>query len=74
VQRWYESNGFVQIYSYLHVYVEGKPELAGVFSSELQGLKPVKVFAHYTDEDGRDAIRARFSRVHDCVLYERRFA
>jgi len=29
-------------------------------------------FAHYTGER-LDEIRARFERVHDCVLYERRF-
>ena len=36
------------------------------------GLKPVKVFAHYTGDE-RDAMRDRFERVHDCVCYERRF-
>ncbi len=51
----------------------GRSEIDGVISSELPGLKPVKVFAHYTDEEGRDEIRARFERVHDCVCYERRF-
>lgn len=73
VQRWYESQGFVQISSYLQVYVQGRSETDGVISSELPGLKPVHVFAHYTDEEGRDEIRARFERVHDCVCYERRF-
>lgn len=72
VQRWYESQGFERVYSYLHVYVQGRDELAGVVSSEL-GLKPVQVFAHYTG-DQPDEIRTRFERVHDCVLYERRFA
>jgi ribosomal protein S18 acetylase RimI-like enzyme len=72
VQRWYESQGFEQIYSYLHVYLHGREEIGGAIGSELLGLKPVKVFAHYTDEGGRDEIRARFERVHDCVLYERR--
>ena len=43
-----------------------------MISSELPGLKPLKVFAHYTGEE-RDDIRARFERVHDCVCYERRF-
>jgi GNAT superfamily N-acetyltransferase len=73
VQAWYESQGFVQIYSYLHVYLQGKAEIAGVLRAELPGLKPVHVFAHYTDDDGRNEIRARFGRVHDCVCYERRF-
>ena len=72
VQRWYESNGFVQIRSYLHVYVHGKSETDGVIGAELE-LKPVMVFAHYTG-DRPDEIRARFERVHDCVCYERRFS
>ena len=72
VQRWYESRGFEQIVSYLHVYVHGRSETDGVISSELAGLKPVQVFAHYTGDE-RDEIRARFDRVHDCVCYERRF-
>lgn len=73
VQRWYESHGFVQIFSYLHVYLHGQGEIDGVLRSELlPELKPVKVFAHYTG-DGRDEVRSRFERVHDCVLYERRF-
>lgn len=71
VQRWYESNGFERVYSYLHVYVHGRDELEGVVNAEL-GLRPVKLFAHYTGERPGD-IRARFERVHDCVLYERRF-
>jgi GNAT superfamily N-acetyltransferase len=72
VQRWYESHGFVQIKSYLHVYVHGKSETDGVIGSDFPGLKPILVFAHYTG-DRRDDVRRRFARVHDCVCYERRF-
>jgi ribosomal protein S18 acetylase RimI-like enzyme len=71
VQRWYESHGFEQIRSYLHVYMHGRSEITGVVSAELE-LKPVRIFAHYTG-DRPDDIRARFERVHDCVCYERRF-
>ena len=71
VQGWYESRGFEQLFSYLHVYPHGPGEIEGALRSELPGLKPVKVFAHYTG-DRRDEIRSRFARVHDCVLYERR--
>jgi GNAT superfamily N-acetyltransferase len=71
VQKWYESHGFEQIRSYLHVYMHGRSEITGVVSAELE-LKPVKIFAHYTG-DRPDEIRARFERVHDCVCYERRF-
>jgi GNAT superfamily N-acetyltransferase len=65
-QRWYERHGFVQIDSYLHVYLEREDLRA--FDGE---LRLVKAFAHYTG-DHRDEIRQRFSRVHDDVLYEKR--
>ncbi len=69
--EWYESQGFVQISSYLHVYVHGRAEVDGVLPCELPGLTPVLSFAHYQRD--RDEIRRRFERVHDCVCYERRF-
>jgi GNAT superfamily N-acetyltransferase len=72
VQQWYESRGFVQIRSYLHVYVHGRAEVDGVLTSELPDLKPILTFAHYQG-DRRDEMRKRFARVHDCVCYERRF-
>ena len=72
VRCWYESRGFSRITSYLHVYPHGREELAGVLRSEIPELKPVLAFAHYTGE-ARDEIAGRFARVHECVLYERRF-
>ncbi len=71
VQRWYESRGFEQVTSYLHVYASTPPEL-GAFQTEVERLNPAHVFAHYTGPD-REHIRSRFARVHECVLYERRF-
>jgi GNAT superfamily N-acetyltransferase len=65
VQRWYATHGFVQIDSYLHVYLE-RDDLRE-FDGE---LRLVKAFAHYTG-DRRDEIRARYERVHDDVLYEK---
>ena len=65
-QRWYERRGFVQIDSYLHVYLE-RDDLRA-FDGE---LRLVKAFAHYTG-DRREEIRGRYSRVHDDVLYEKR--
>ena len=65
-QRWYERHGFVQVDSYLHVYLE-RDDLRA-FDGE---LRLVKAFAHYTG-DRRDEIRGRFARVHDDVLYEKR--
>lgn len=71
VRAWYGSHGFSQVYSYLHVYVELADGLRDLFPIR-EGLRPVKLFAHYTGDD-RDAVRRRFARVHECVLYERRF-
>ena len=73
VQAWYESRGFVRVYSYLHVYVELGEGLREAFPVTDDGLRPVKLFAHYVG-DRPDDIRRRFARVHDDVLYERRFA
>jgi ribosomal protein S18 acetylase RimI-like enzyme len=71
VQAWYESRGFAQVDSYLHVYVELADGLRDLLPIA-EGLRPVKLFAHYVGDD-RDEIRRRFARVHDCVLYEYRF-
>jgi ribosomal protein S18 acetylase RimI-like enzyme len=68
VQAWYESHGFARIESYLHVYVELSEGLRDLFPIS-EGLRPVKLFAHYTGER-RDEVKRRFARVHDCVLYE----
>ena len=71
VQRWYESRAFERIDAYLHVYIELGEGLRDLFPIA-EGIRPVKLFAHYMGED-RDAVRRRFARVHDCVLYEYRF-
>jgi len=65
-QRWYERHGFVQVDSYLHVYLER--EDLRPFDGE---LRLVKALGHYTG-DRREEIRERYSRVHDDVLYEKR--
>lgn len=72
VHAWYESHGFELVDSYLHVYVELDEGLRDLFPVA-EGLRPVKLFAHYVGDD-RDAVKQRFARVHDCVLFERRFA
>ena len=65
VQRWYESHGFVLIDGYLHVYLE-RDDLRQ-YDGE---LRLVKAFAHYTGDEP-EKIRARYTRVHDDVLYEK---
>ena len=71
VHAWYRSHGFEPVDSYLHVYVELQDGLRDLFPIT-EGLRPVKLFAHYVGDE-RDEIRRRFARVHDCVLFERRF-
>lgn len=66
VQRWYETHGFEQVDGYLHVYLE-RDDLR-----HLDGeLRLVSAFAHYTGDEP-ERIRARYRRVHDDVLYEKR--
>lgn len=68
--RWYESQRFRSIFSYLHVYLDGPGEMDGVLKSELSGLRPRYVFAHYVGDD-EDGVRRRFRRIHKCQLYRR---
>lgn len=70
VHAWYESCGFVQRYSYLHVYMQ-PDEAREEVVLRTEGLRPVLAFAHYTG-DAREEVRRRFRRVHDDVLYERK--
>jgi ribosomal protein S18 acetylase RimI-like enzyme len=70
---WYEARGFELIDSYLHVYVELHEGLRDAFPTTDDGLRPVKVFAHYVG-DQPDKMRQRFSRVHNDLLYELRLA
>lgn len=64
---WYQANGFVEKYRYLHVYrSEGDPELP-----KPDGMSaPVTAFLHAPIE--REAeLRAAFRRVHLCRQYVR---
>lgn len=70
VNQWYQKNGFHNVESYLHVYVEGRDEMKDVLKSEIPGLYPVHAFAHYVGEE-KDTIRKRFKRVHECICYEK---
>jgi GNAT superfamily N-acetyltransferase len=70
-RRWYEVSGFELVYSYLNVYVEIEDGLRDLFPITDDGIRPVKMFAHYVGDD-RETMRARFGRVHENVLYELR--
>jgi GNAT superfamily N-acetyltransferase len=71
VHAWYSLRGFEIVESYLHVFIELDEGLRQLFPIT-EELRPVKLFAHYVGDD-REAVRRRFRRAHDCVLFERRF-
>jgi len=67
---WYQAQGFRLIDTYLHVYLD-YDEAGQVLKSDLPGLRPVKVFSHFSRDPARFAeVRQRFKRVHDCNLFE----
>ena len=68
---WYEARGFELVHGYLHVYVELDEGLRDLFPVTADGIRPVWLFAHYVGDD-REAVRRRFARVHENVLYELR--
>jgi ribosomal protein S18 acetylase RimI-like enzyme len=70
VLAWYKSQGFKLITTYLHVYLD-YDEAGQVLESNLPGLRPVKVFSHFSKDPSRfDEIKRKFKRVHDCNLFE----
>jgi ribosomal protein S18 acetylase RimI-like enzyme len=69
VRLWYEACGFELIYVYLHVYVELDEGLRNLFPVTPDGIRPMRLFAHYVG-DRPDDVRRRFARVHEDVLYE----
>jgi ribosomal protein S18 acetylase RimI-like enzyme len=69
VHRWYESCGFSERYSYLHVYIQ-PDEARDEVTLRTEGLRPVLAFAHYTG-GAPEEMRGQFRRVHDDVLFER---
>jgi ribosomal protein S18 acetylase RimI-like enzyme len=72
VRRWYETHGFELVSGYVHVYVELDEGLRDLFPVTPDGIRPVRMFAHYLGDREDDAVR-RYARVHEDVLYELRF-
>jgi N-acetylglutamate synthase-like GNAT family acetyltransferase len=68
VEQWYRSRGFQWVESYYHVYMDSVPEMSGAIHSEIPGLRPIRVFAHYVGE--YEGIRDRFKRIHKCNRYD----
>src|SRR5699024_1208776 len=71
VNRWYRKNEFVQIYSYLHEYMEGKDELRKVVCSrDEMGLQMKQAFAHYSGTE-QEEVKSTFRRVYECRGYQK---
>lgn len=70
VKRWYETNQFEKVGSYLHVYMDGELESKAALKSEIPELYPVQAFAHYLGED-REDVKRKFKRVHECICFEK---
>jgi GNAT superfamily N-acetyltransferase len=69
VRDWYLQQGFSIADSYLHINFDHE-ELKGLFKSNIEGIIPVHMFAHYTKND-KDKIRNSYKRVNECVMFEK---
>ena len=69
VRDWYFGQGFSIADSYLHINFDSE-ELKGLFKSNIEGIIPVHMFAHYTKND-KDKIRNSYKRVNECVMFEK---
>ena len=58
---WYQAQGFQRVQYYWHLYLASREELAAM-QTQVPGLRPVSVFAHYLGDDG--AVIGRFARAH----------
>ena len=70
VNKWYVNSGFMNVDSYLHVFIDGDSELKGAIKSERPDLYPIQSFAHYIGEEN-EHIKKQFKRVHECNCYEK---
>lgn len=68
--RWYESRGFREVHSYMHVYIDGREEAERALCSKLANLRVVSAFAHYIGSE-EELGEKSFRRVHKCRLYRR---
>ncbi|MGD6969252.1 GNAT family N-acetyltransferase [Rossellomorea vietnamensis] len=73
VNKWYESNNFKVVQSYLHVFVEGSEKLTGVLKAQIGGLHPVQAFAHYVGDE-KEKVKRTFERVHECFGYDKQLS
>ncbi|MEE4561445.1 GNAT family N-acetyltransferase [Paenibacillus polymyxa] len=72
VNEWYEKNNFLNVESYLHVFMNDDQEMNDVIKSKVSGLYLVQAFGHYVGENAEN-IKQRFKRVHECLCFEKSF-
>lgn len=70
--RWYQHNGFVEAYTYVHVHKEHRDDAAG-FVSPTGLSRPLRAFVH-APRELEAALRERFERVYVCRQYVRTLA
>jgi GNAT superfamily N-acetyltransferase len=64
---WYRAQGFQTVRHYWHLYMRSPEELAAI-QTQITGLRPVSVFAHYLGDD--EPVIARFERAHRCTRFD----
>lgn len=67
-EKWYQSQGFQEIESYYHIYIDGTEMEPEIINSDIQNMKPISVFVHYSGND--DSFLNRFNRVYRCIRYD----
>ena len=68
VNQWYEARNFRKIEAYYHVFMEGK-EMENNLVANISKFRPVLCFAHYSGDHVTE-LKQKFTRVHECALYE----
>ncbi len=67
--RWYQRNGFIEQFRYLHIYLGEDDDPTGFVTPQRLSL-PVNSFVHGVIED-EELIRQRYRRVYACRRYLR---
>jgi GNAT superfamily N-acetyltransferase len=73
VNKWYESNDFKNVQSYLHVFIDGSEELKSVINCEMDRFHTVQAFAHYVGDE-KEKVKSTFKRVHECICYDKQLS
>ncbi|WP_413381887.1 GNAT family N-acetyltransferase [Alkalihalobacillus sp. 1P02AB] len=72
VNDWYSKQGFTNVHSYLHVYMETGDEIKKAVEGKFPDFHPIQAFAHYVG-DKKEVMKEQFKRVHECNCYQKVF-